>query len=223
MDVTQTNPTTTTNGTVAPPTPTESAISADFETFLKMLTVQMENQDPLNPVDSSDYAVQLATFSGVEQQVQTNDLLKSLSAQMGVSGMAQMAGWVGKEARTVAPGYFDGEAITLAPNPASIADSAEIVVRNSDGQEVQRLDIPISADPVEWAGVGSDGFPLPKGMYTFEVVSYAGGEALFQEQAEIYSSISEVRSEGGETILILAGGAAVSSLNVSALRDPNLD
>ena len=51
-------------------------ISSDFETFLRMLTVQMQNQDPLNPIQSSDFAVQLATFSGVEQQVRTNDLLE---------------------------------------------------------------------------------------------------------------------------------------------------
>ncbi len=49
-----------------PKNESSSNISADFETFLKMLTVQMQNQDPLNPVDSSDYATQLATFSGVE-------------------------------------------------------------------------------------------------------------------------------------------------------------
>ena len=54
-------------------------ISSDFETFLKMLTVQMKNQDPLNPVESTDYATQLATFSGVEQAVLTNDLLKSVN------------------------------------------------------------------------------------------------------------------------------------------------
>ena len=60
---------------------TRAEVSSDFETFLKMLTVQMQNQDPLNPVDSSDYAIQLATFSGVEQQVKTNDLLASLGQQ----------------------------------------------------------------------------------------------------------------------------------------------
>ena len=46
-----------------------AVLSSDFETFLKMLTTQMQNQDPLNPVDSTDYATQLATFSSVEQQV----------------------------------------------------------------------------------------------------------------------------------------------------------
>ena len=54
--------------TTPPAAPAPSrAISSDFDTFLRMLTVQMRNQDPLDPIDSADYAVQLATFSGVEQ------------------------------------------------------------------------------------------------------------------------------------------------------------
>ena len=90
-------------------------VNSDFEMFLKMLTAQMRYQDPLNPVDSTDYATQLATFSGVEQAVLTNDLLKSLGAQMSVNGLTDMAAWVGKEARVAAPAYFDGEPIALFP------------------------------------------------------------------------------------------------------------
>ena len=67
MDLTQITAATT---TFVPQTETtEAVISSDFETFLRMLTVQLENQDPLDPTDSADYAMQLATFSGVEQQV----------------------------------------------------------------------------------------------------------------------------------------------------------
>jgi flagellar basal-body rod modification protein FlgD len=91
MDVTSVT-TPTTPAPVAQP----AAISSDFTTFLKMLTTQMQNQDPLNPIDSADYAVQLATFSGVEQSVKTNQLLESLGQQFGLLGMAQMAGWVGQ-------------------------------------------------------------------------------------------------------------------------------
>lgn len=80
----------------------KDAINSDFETFLIMLTTQMQNQDPLNPIDSSDFAVQLATFSSVEQQVKTNDLLTSLGQQFELMGLSQLAGWVGMEAR-VAP------------------------------------------------------------------------------------------------------------------------
>lgn len=199
-----------------------SEISADFETFLKMLTVQMQNQDPLNPVDSSDYAVQLATFSGVEQQVQTNDLLRNLADIMGASGMSQMATWVGKEARAAAPAYFDGNPVTIAPNPVSVADSAEIIVFDESGAEVERFTIPVSAEPVEWSGLDSDGNPRPTGLYSFEIVSLSGGAPLSQDPVDVYSRITEVRRQGSETILILEGGAAIATNQVSALRDPNL-
>ena len=56
-------------------------LSSDYTLFLRLLTTQMQNQDPLNPMDSADYAMQLATFSGVEQQVRSNQLLESLAAQ----------------------------------------------------------------------------------------------------------------------------------------------
>lgn len=84
-------------------------ISTDYQMFLKMLTAQMKNQDPLNPIDSTDYATQLATFSGVEQQVKTNDLLTSLTGQLGVSGMGQLASWVGMEARAAVAVPYQGD------------------------------------------------------------------------------------------------------------------
>jgi len=198
-----------------------AAISSDFETFLKMLTVQMENQDPLNPVDSSDYAVQLATFSQVEQSVMTNDLLKNLSSQFTTSGMAQMAAWVGKEARAPVAGYFDGSPVTVATNPVRTADRAELVVTDSAGREVQRRDIPTTADAYEWAGTAPDGSPLARGAYAFSVVSYANGEVVNESPAEVYATISEVRIEAGQTMLIFEGGSAALASNVTALRSPD--
>ena len=219
MTVTAT--TSTTPPRPAPGTSTRQT-GTDYQMFLRMLTAQATNQDPLNPIDSSDYAAQLAAFSGVEQQVKTNDLLTALAAQLGTSGMAEMAAWVGKEARAPVAANFTGTPITIAPNPASSADSVELVVKNAAGLEVQRMSIPVSAETLEWAGVTTDGAPLPNGNYTFTVESSLGGEVILSEPADIYSTIQEVRSEGGQTILILSGGVAVSSTQVSALRDPAL-
>lgn len=196
----------------------EAVISSDFDTFLKMLTVQMQNQDPLNPTDSAEYAQQLATFSGVEQAVLTNDLLSALMVQMNTTGMAQMADWVGKEARAATPSYFDGSPITIAPNPAAIADKVELVVTDANGVVVQRSEIPKSADSFEWAGVGAGGSPLPNGVYTFTIVSYSNGEIALSEIADVYSRVEEVRSENGESILMLRGGIAVPATQISALR-----
>jgi flagellar basal-body rod modification protein FlgD len=106
-------------GTGNTPTATQSGpvISSDFETFLKMLTAQAQYQDPLDPIDSSQYASQLAQFSAVEQQVLSNDLLTALVGQMGTTNMAQLAGWVGIDARSTAPVSFDGSPVTLQAQP----------------------------------------------------------------------------------------------------------
>jgi flagellar basal-body rod modification protein FlgD len=79
--------------------------------------------------------VQLATFSGVEQQVKTNEILGVLSGQLALSGLADLAGWVGKEARAPMAVRFDGAPITLSPNPAATADTVELVVRDAGGAE----------------------------------------------------------------------------------------
>lgn len=217
MDLTQV---TSSSATYVPDTTTsETVISSDFETFLKMLTVQMENQDPLDPTDSTEYSMQLATFSGVEQQVLTNDLLTALTSQLNATGMAQIADWVGNEARATMPAYFSGSPITIAPNPASTADSVELVVYDSKGVEVDRSEIAVSSDPIEWTGVSSDGTPFSDGLYEFSVVSYSNGSVVSESVADVYATVREVRSENGQTTLLMDGGVTVAASNVSAIRE----
>ena len=220
MDINTINSTSvnTPPGKAAPDVP-RAVVSSDFETFLKMLTVQMQNQDPLNPVDSSDYATQLATFSGVEQQVQTNDLLKALSATMGTGGLTQLAGWVGMEARAAVPAYFDGAPITVVPDVRNGADEAQLVVRDSSGAEVQRLRIDIDDGPLDWAGVTTDGAPLPPGFYSFETVSIALGEVVAEVPSEVYTQVTEVQLDKGVNTLVLRGGQTVAATAVTAVRD----
>jgi flagellar basal-body rod modification protein FlgD len=213
---------TTTAPQQTPATPasgTASQISNDFEMFLQMLTAQMQYQDPLNPIDSTDYATQLATFSGVEQAVQTNDLLRALTEQMGASGLAEMAGLVGKQARTSAPAYFDGQPLTLYPQPSVIGDSREIIVTDDAGNEVQRLPVSAEDEPITWAGVGAGGEPMTTGSYGFEIVTISQGEVVARDPVETYGRITEVRVEDGKTVLVLRGGATVPSNGVTALRD----
>lgn len=196
-------------------------IRSDFETFLKMLTTQMQNQDPLNPMESTDFAVQLATFSGVEQQVRSNQLLEALVARMGAMGMAEFAGWVGMEARVTAPVWFDGAGVTIAPQPAVLADQAVLLVRDESGTVVQRLDMPIPPGVLTWAGgVGVDGNYLPAGRYSFDLESYAQGALIAMTPVEAYATITEVRHAGGEITLLLQGGAEVAASAVTALRKP---
>lgn len=197
-----------------------SKISSDFETFLKMLTVQMQNQDPLNPVKSEDFAVQLATFSGVEQQVRTNDLLESLGAQMGVTGLSSLAGWVGMEVRAEVPARFDGEPINLS-FAASTADRRELIVTDANGDIVQRVALSPSDREFSWDGLADDGLPFTEGAYGFEIAEIVGEEVAGTTPVSIYTRVTEARAEGGVTMLVTESGALVQASEVSALREPS--
>ena len=220
MDALYTQSGTPTSAPYSAPQTKSAFASSDFETFLKMLTVQMQNQDPMNPIDSADYAVQLATFSGVEQAVRTNQLLESLQSQFGLLGMAQLAGWVGQEARAAAPVYLDGTPVTLSPNPAAAADRAVLVVRDSQDRVVLRQDIPVSAAPYDWTGTDPTGAPLPTGRYALSLESYFSDDLLTTAPVEYYAPITEARGGAEGTRLVLRGGIEVLATDITALRVP---
>lgn len=222
MEITNTLNSNTAQNVITPPTESTNEISSDFETFLKMLTVQMQNQDPLNPVDSSDYAVQLATFSNVEQQVQTNDILKDLKAQLGLTGIAQMADWVGKEARAATPVQFSGAPVTLFPSPSNSATEMDVVVKDASGFEVARFTKPTSDEPIEWAGVDANGVPFASGLYSFDIESFDGDTLVETTQAAVYATVREVqKTPAGDTLVVFEGGSTVPASDVSAIRAAN--
>jgi flagellar basal-body rod modification protein FlgD len=216
MDITPVTYSGTPGSTPAAP----SKITSDFNTFLRMLTVQMQNQDPLKPIDSADYAVQLATFSGVEQQVRTNQLLADMQGKFQQLGMSEMASWIGKEARSPAPVLYDGAPITLSPNPAVGADRAVLVVRDAQGTLVSREEIPASAEPYQWLGAGADGTPLPPGVYSIALESISGERVLATTPVEHYARVIEAKGGGTNgTRLVLEGGIEVPASDVTALRE----
>ncbi|MFV0359028.1 flagellar hook capping FlgD N-terminal domain-containing protein [Tropicimonas sp.] len=220
--MTDITPTTATSGTAAT-TSAQSArsntIASDFDTFLTLLTAQIQNQDPLNPIDSTEYATQLATFSSVEQQVQTNDLLTALLSQNAASSMAQMAGWIGSEVRVAASAYFDGSPVTVAPQPPSHAARAELVAYDSLGNEKSRVEIPVSDQTVAWDGQVGNGSLLQSGTYSFEVIAYdSTGQVIDRSQPQIYAAVTEARSSDTGIQLILTGGISVDVDDVTAVR-----
>jgi flagellar basal-body rod modification protein FlgD len=210
-----------TSGVLTPPSSSKAdatKVSGDYQMFLKMLTTQMKNQDPLNPVDSTDYATQLATFSSVEQQVKTNQLLETLTGQMGMSGMAQFASWVGMEARAAVPVTFNGAPITLQPTPAEGADKTVLVAYDAQNREVTRQEIPVSANPVNWTGSDASGNAVLHGVYSFQLESYQAGKIIANDKVEAYSKITETRQGDSGAILVMESGATALPSEIKALR-----
>ncbi|WP_323035034.1 flagellar hook capping FlgD N-terminal domain-containing protein [Pararhodobacter sp.] len=205
-------------GTPGPAMGTASAGQSDYQTFLNMLTVQMRNQDPLNPMNSTEFAVQLATFSGVEQQSYTNQLLSSMLNQ---TGLSDLGSWVGMEARIYGGAWYEGESIKLTPDPALGADEVTLIVRDSNGNIVDNRSLETDALSYEWDGLGADGQPLPDGTYTFEIESKSEGEVIDTQPVAAYVPILEARYENGATMLVLPGNLWVDSAAVTGLRRPS--
>ncbi|QFT83082.1 Basal-body rod modification protein FlgD [Roseovarius sp. THAF27] len=184
-----------------------TVLSSDFETFIKMLTVQMENQDPLNPMESTEFATQLATFSGVEQQVKSNDLLSALSAQMSLMGVSQLSGWIGMEGRAVAPVVFEG-----APVRLTIA-----------GDSLQRLAVSGDREEIAWLGTDASGTVLAPGTYDVTVESFSGAEVVASTPVEVHGRIIEARIDAGQTVLVMENGQEVGAASLLGLRLPRPD
>jgi flagellar basal-body rod modification protein FlgD len=190
--------------TTPPVSKADKLISSDFNTFLKMLTTQLKNQDPLNPMDNSEYAAQLATFSGVEQQ-------------LGLSGLSTYAGWVGKDVRADMPVWYSGKPVNLAAQPDPQADSAELVVTDATGGVVARQPVPLDARTVTWTGLDPQGVAMATGRYTFALESFAQGARIATTPAEAYARVTEARG-GATPTLVFEGGIEVEAKKITALR-----
>ncbi|SNT68491.1 flagellar hook capping FlgD N-terminal domain-containing protein [Paracoccus seriniphilus] len=204
--------------TTAATTSTSATSTADFDTFLQMLTAQLKNQDPLNPMEGTEFAVQLATFSGVEQQTRTNQLLEEMLAH--TSGdLGQMAQWIGKQARTTQPVWFGDSSLTLEVTPDPSADSVLLVTRNAAGTEISREEIGPGSGQIEWFGRDGKGDRLPKGQYSFETISIRNDEVIGIDPASAYGRVVEAQLGPQGTEVILEGGSVVLADEVTALRE----
>jgi flagellar basal-body rod modification protein FlgD len=198
----------------------QTAITADFETFLQLLTTQLKNQDPLNPMDSGEFAVQLATFSGVEQQVRTNQLLETLSNGFATLGMGELSGWIGMQASAEMPAAFTGAPVTVQSTPSPRADRMELIVTNSAGMVVQRLPVPLSDAAFEWTGTDLNGRTLPLGTYDLAVENWDGEDLVDTRPASVRATIEEAQLRDGQILLTMPGGVQVPADAVTGLRRP---
>src|SRR5882724_3400521 len=92
---------------------TGSTLAGNFQTFLQLLTTQLQNQNPLDPLDTNQFTQQLVQFAGVEQQLKTNDQLTQLVSLQQTTQATQALGFVGKTA------VVDGNTTALSSSSAT--------------------------------------------------------------------------------------------------------
>lgn len=197
---------------------TLAVAAGDFQTFLSLLTTQMRNQDPLNPVDSTEFVAQLASFSAVEQQIRANDRLDSILAAITAQDGAGLAQWIGKEVEAAARAPFDDDPIAVSVDPVADATRALLVVRDASGAEVARLPVDAAATGLTWEGETANG-KAPAGLYAFSVEYFDDENLLEARDGRIFARVKEVRLGGDAPMLVLEGGDEITSDAVIAVRD----
>lgn len=218
MDIQTTQPPSTAPAQTATET-SSAAITSDFETFLLLMTEQLKHQDPLDPMDSAEFSSQLAQFSTVEQQVQTNDLLKGLQDGFATLGLGELGGWIGMQARAEMPAEFNGNPVIVANAPEPRADRMELVVRDAQNRAIQRVPMPLGASEFVWTGEDAVGNTAPHGTYNLTVESYQGEDLLQAAPAQIYAEINEAQLQGDQVLLTMSGGQTIASNAILGLRN----
>jgi flagellar basal-body rod modification protein FlgD len=194
------------------------AMTGDFETFLKLLTTQMRNQDPLKPIESTEFVAQLASFSAVEQQIRANDRLERILEALSGGTAAGLAEWIGREVRAPARAAFTGAPVEVGVAPKQDADRAVLLVKNDFGQEVARLQVEAGAGSVTWDGRDSMGNAVAHGLYGFTLESYQGETLLGSEPGMVFTTVSEIRIVDGSPVLVTADGSQIPLDQVGAVR-----
>jgi len=148
---------------------TDNTIAGNFQTFLTLLTTQLQNQNPLDPLDTNQFTQQLVEFAGVEQQLKTNDSLSTLVSLQQTAQATQALQFVGKTAVVAGnTAALSNSSATWELNVPS-ASTVNISIANSAGQTVYAGTYSANAgnnQPFTWNGQGSDGTQWPDGSYT---------------------------------------------------------
>ncbi|GLH79705.1 flagellar hook assembly protein [Bradyrhizobium sp. SSBR45G] len=185
-----------------------STIAGNFQTFLTLLTTQLQNQNPLDPLDTNQFTQQLVQFAGVEQQLKTNDQLASLLTMQQATQSTQALAFVGKTA------VVSGSTAALSSGKAnwdlSIPKDCTMTatITNSVGQTVFSGTYNATAgdnQPYSWSGQGSDGTQWPDGQYKLTVTAKDSSGNPVAVSTQIQGTVSSVDLTQQPPLLSIGG------------------
>ncbi|MGF6275332.1 flagellar basal-body rod modification protein FlgD [Massilia sp. UYP11] len=203
------------------------SVQADTDKFMTLLVTQLQNQDPLNPMDNAQMTSQLAQLQTVTGVNKLNTTLETLKSSYQSTEALQATQLIGSGV------LVEGDGILLHKSQAILgveldtpADKVQIVITDASGKDVASLELgeqEAGIVPVAWDGVpdpnklGSEGKPvvLPDGAYSFRVVASRGGETLRDAKALAFDSVASVTTGGKDGVkLNLPGKGSVTLADI---------
>jgi flagellar basal-body rod modification protein FlgD len=183
-------------------------IAGNFQSFLQLLTTQLKNQNPLDPLDTNQFTQQLVEFAGVQQQLNTNASLGTLVSLQQTAQSTQALGFVGKTA------VVKGSTAALTNSTATwqvnipTASTISISIANSTGQTVFTGSYDASAgnnQPFAWNGASNDGTRNPAGNYTITATAKDAGGNNVAVTTAVEGTVNSVDLTQSPPLLSIGG------------------
>lgn len=199
-----------------------ATIADNFETFLSLLTTQLKNQNPLDPLDTNQFTQQLVQFTGVEQQLKTNEFLEAMMNSTQNSNNAQAVSYIGKQVTTsgVQADLIDGQA-AWSFNLKDRSEDITVTIKDSAGNVVytHKGAAGAGANSFTWDGVGSDGKKRTSGTYSIQIAARDAAGSVIPATTEGSGTVTGVDLTDKNPVL-LVGSARIPLANVVSVRLP---
>jgi flagellar basal-body rod modification protein FlgD len=197
--------------------------SVNFDTFLKLLVAQLKNQDPLNPMEGTEFTAQLAQYSSVEQQINSNNYLKQLVAERDYGEQTLATSYLSKD--VLGPGNLfakTGGATQLGYEVGKDTTRVTLeIINNQTGGVIKT----INGDPKEgtktlvWDGKNDDGQMVADSAYTLRVRAVDAEGKVKPSQGYVYGRVNSVLNDGANISLQMADGRSIAANSVIGVRN----
>ena len=201
-------------------------LNQDFDHFLRLLTTQLQNQDPLSPMDSTEFTNQLVSFSQVEQQIKTNDNLNNLLAFQTLNLTALGVSFIGKDVE-IAGKFFQSDGTvpsTLSYELPENAATGTVTILDENDEVVFSQDIELTAGvhTFVWDGKDQSGVPVPEGKYEIRVAALTETSGSLNVSTYVPGHVSGLESDDSGQLLLNVGDQKILITDVRKIFESSL-
>lgn len=197
----------------------QQEIASNFQEFLQLLTTQLQNQDPLSPLDTNQFTQQLVAFASVEQQLKTNTDLDQLVTLNKTSQATAALSFVGKQ--VTADGSTtqlkNGVAVWNITSPKPAAASISILDQNGNTVWTGQQTLDTGAQSYSWNGSSSTGTIAPDGLYTIQITAQDASAQPVTVSTQYTGTVTGVDLSGSQPLLQV-GSSYLTIPQVSAIQ-----
>ena len=195
---------------------------ASQDDFLKLLIAQLQNQDPLEPMDNQEFAAQLATFNSLGQLIEINDKLGAMNTGQGSMNQYNAASLIGKRITAAGNlvGVSAGSASNIGYQLGANASKVVVTIYNANGEIVRRIDAGARGagdQTLAWDGKDSTGKSVSPGAYGFQITAVDVNGKPVAASGKLQGVVTGVRLDGAEPVLEV-NGVDVPLSSVIAVR-----